>query len=67
MKAATGADGLNVVINNGTVAGQTIDHSHWHIIPRFANDRIHWPWTQGKYSGDELSQLQARIRQELAG
>ncbi len=65
VKAATGAEGLNVVINNGSVAGQTIDHCHWHIIPRFAHDSIHWPWPQGKYSGDELSQMKARIEGEL--
>ena len=36
--AATGADGLNVIVNNGRAAGQTIDHCHWHIIPRFDDD-----------------------------
>ena len=54
VKAATGAEGLNVIINNGRAAGQTIDHCHWHIIPRFANDAVNWPWPQGEYSGDEL-------------
>ena len=44
-----GAEGINVVINNGAVAGQTIHHCHWHIIPRFDHDAIHWPWPQGKY------------------
>jgi histidine triad (HIT) family protein len=65
VKAATGAEGLNVIINNSSVAGQTIDHCHWHIVPRFANDSIHWPWPQGKYSGDELSQMKSRIEREL--
>ena len=65
VKAATGAEGLNVLINNGRVAGQTIDHCHWHIIPRFANDPIHWPWPQGKYYGEELSRITSRIREEL--
>ncbi len=65
IKSATGAEGINVVINNGAVAGQTIHHCHWHIIPRFAHDAIHWPWPQGKYHGDELSQLRARIEDHL--
>ncbi len=61
VKAAIEAEGVNVVINNGTVAGQTIDHCHWHIIPRSVGDRIHWPWPQGTYGTGELERLRARI------
>jgi histidine triad (HIT) family protein len=67
VRAATGADGLNVIVNNGRSAGQTIDHVHWHIIPRFLDDAVNWPWPQGEYVGDELGQMQFRIEQELAG
>jgi histidine triad (HIT) family protein len=66
VKAATAAVGLNVVVNIGQAAGQTIDHCHWHIIPRFPADPIHWPWPQGKYEGDELGRMKARIENELA-
>jgi histidine triad (HIT) family protein len=65
VRAATGADGLNVIVNNGRSAGQTIDHVHWHIIPRFQDDAVNWPWPQGEYVGDELGQMQFRIEQEL--
>jgi histidine triad (HIT) family protein len=66
VKQATGADGLNVVVNIGEVAGQTIHHIHWHVIPRFPGDPVHWPWPQGRYVGDELSQMQASIQQALS-
>ena len=66
VRAATGADGLNVIVNNGRVAGQTIDHCHWHIIPRFAGDPVHWPWPHGEYAGDELGQMKFRIERELS-
>ncbi|WP_435022023.1 HIT family protein [Tundrisphaera sp. TA3] len=59
--AATGADGLNVVVNNGHAAGQTVDHGHWHLIPRFHGDPVHWPWPHQSYSGDELGRMQGRI------
>lgn len=31
-------DAFNIGINNGTDAGQTIDHAHIHIIPRYKGD-----------------------------
>jgi histidine triad (HIT) family protein len=65
VRAATGADGLNVIVNNGRSAGQTIDHVHWHIIPRFQDDAVNWPWPQGEYVGDELGQMQLSIEREL--
>lgn len=63
--AATGAEGLNVIVNNGRVAGQTIDHCHWHIIPRWSDDPVNWPWPHSQYSGDELEQMRFRIEREL--
>jgi len=63
--AATGADGLNVIVNNGQSAGQTIDHCHWHIIPRFHDDAVNWPWPHSQYVGDELGQMKFRIEREL--
>ncbi|MDV3178255.1 MAG: HIT family protein [Sweet potato little leaf phytoplasma] len=35
------ASGLNLINNNGAVAGQTIFHYHVHIIPRFSKDEIY--------------------------
>ncbi len=65
VRAATGADGLNVIVNHGEAAGQTIDHCHFHIIPRFADDAVNWPWPHTPYVGDELGQMQFRIEREL--
>jgi histidine triad (HIT) family protein len=65
IRRATGADGLNVVINNGAAAGQTVFHGHWHLIPRFFDDAVNWPWPHSEYQGDEPAQMQFRIRREL--
>lgn len=32
-------DGLNIGINDGTAAGQTVMHLHIHLIPRYAGDQ----------------------------
>lgn len=31
-------DGYNIGVNNGEAAGQTINHLHIHLIPRYAGD-----------------------------
>ena len=65
VRAATSADGFNVIINNGLAAGQTVDHGHWHVIPRFHGDPVDWPWPHTSYPGDELADMRARIEREL--
>lgn len=59
------ATGLNVIINNGSAAGQTIFHGHWHLIPRFHDDTVNWPWPHGEYTGDEINQVALAIELEL--
>lgn len=31
-------DAMNIGLNNGAAAGQSVPHAHWHIIPRWEND-----------------------------
>jgi len=62
---ATGAHGLNIIVNNGRAAGQTIPHGHWHLIPRFVDDAVNWPWPHSAYDGDELAEMQSRITHGL--
>lgn len=56
MKEKLACDGLNLVQNNGEVAGQTVMHFHLHVIPRYKEDgqRILWKPTQP--SAEELAQ-----------
>ena len=65
IRRATEADGLNVVINNGEAAGQTIFHGHWHLIPRFFDDAVNWPWPHLSYAGDEMETMRASLVREL--
>ena len=32
------ADGFNIGVNDGAAAGQTIEHAHIHVIPRYDGD-----------------------------
>ncbi len=31
-------DAVNITINDGEAAGQSVPHAHWHIIPRWQGD-----------------------------
>src|SRR3989344_2012885 len=39
---ATDAEGLNIISNINSVAGQVIFHTHVHIVPRFKDDGINF-------------------------
>jgi len=47
-----GADGVNIIMNNGPVAGQVVPHAHLHVIPRKDGDGFqHWhgtPYAEGE-------------------
>ena len=38
VKRATGCPAVNVVVNDGPLAGQEVPHAHLHVIPRWEND-----------------------------
>lgn len=54
-------DGLNLVQNNGAVAGQTVEHFHLHIIPRYADDGQEINWVKRKPTQEELEAVKRRI------
>lgn len=61
MKAALGCDGLNLVQNNGEIAGQTVMHFHMHMIPRYENDGQKIGWIPGHATPDELELVAEKI------
>lgn len=65
IKEALGCDGLNVVQNNGEAAGQTVMHLHFHIIPRYNNDKVSIGWEPMKPSSDELAATAELIKAKL--
>ena len=62
----TGAAGFNLLMNNGQAAGQEVPHAHLHIIPRFMDDKVLLNAPQKQYQGEEMAQLQEKIRCRLA-
>jgi len=61
MKKKLGCDGLNLVQNNGAVAGQTVSHFHMHLIPRYENDSQVIGWKPGEPTQEELEAVRKQI------
>ncbi len=65
IKSALCADGINIISNIGEAAGQTIFHTHIHIIPRHTDDGFKFRLNLKKYRDDELERVALKIRQSL--
>ncbi len=65
VKAATNADGYNLLCNAGRAAGQHVGHVHFHIIPRKNGDGVFDKWPSGRYAEGEAEQMAAKIIENL--
>jgi histidine triad (HIT) family protein len=62
----TNASGLNILQNNGEVSGQSVDHVHFHLIPRTEGDGLGYRWNAGRYASGQAEALLTRIRTALS-
>jgi histidine triad (HIT) family protein len=58
---AVGAQGVTVVQRNGTIAGQVVPHVHFHVVPRFKDDKVVDTWETIDMKEDQLKEIQARM------
>ncbi len=68
LKTAFKAKGMNVVNNNGELAGQTVFHFHVHLIPRYnEKDGFRAIYTNhmDKYSKEDLEKIAVQIRENF--
>lgn len=66
VKKATGATGVNIWQNNGADAGQVVMHPHFHIVPRFADDKLHsYPQSGEKLSDEKAEPVLKKIQEAL--
>ena len=65
MKSVLHCDGLNIVQNNGLIAGQTVFHFHLHLIPRYEEDGIKLTWEQHESDSADLQELAKEIRKKI--
>ncbi len=65
VKDASGADGYNVLCNNGKAAGQLVGHVHFHIIPRFTGDGVFDRWPAKQYEIGQADKILEKIKAKL--
>jgi histidine triad (HIT) family protein len=65
VKSAMDVPGLNVLQNNGKVAGQAVAHLHIHFIPRRADDGLGYRWPAKPADFEMLKKQAEAIRAGL--
>jgi len=65
VKSATGVKDWNILQNNGRLSGQAVDHVHFHIIPRVADDGLGFRWPAGKLENQDAATLIKAITSAL--
>lgn len=65
LRKATGCEGLNVLQNNGQLAGQVVPHVHFHLLPRSRGDGFDYTWPAGQSPPGRLDELAEAVRQVL--
>ena len=61
IKKATNCSGINILNNNGVSAGQTVNHFHIHIIPRYENDKLEINFPSNSLTKEEFNDLLLKI------
>lgn len=63
--------GMNISSNNGFSAGQTVMHSHWHLIPSYDDDKLNETLVptidhSSEYTPDRYEDIAKQIKKELS-
>ncbi len=62
---AMGAQGTNIFLANGQVAGQKVDHAGVHVIPRYTDDGLKLEWETKQITEDELKDTFTKLSSKL--
>ena len=65
VKKATEADGISLIQQNGTAAGQDIFHLHVHVVPRFEGQKLPHFSDLKVVERSKLEDMAEKIRQHL--
>jgi diadenosine tetraphosphate (Ap4A) HIT family hydrolase len=58
-----GAQGTNIMLQNGVAAGQNFSHLMVHVIPRREGDSINLMWPPKQLSEEEMSTVELKLKE----
>lgn len=61
MKEVLNLEAMNIVQNNGEMAGQTVHHFHLHLIPRYEGDKVSVKWEQLDLTDEQIAEVQTKL------
>lgn len=61
----TGAPAFNLLLNNGSVAGQEVPHTHLHLIPRKVDDAVLLAAAKQEYAPGAMAEMAGQLRERL--
>ena len=65
MKDDFEVQGLNILQNNGELAGQTVFHFHMHLIPRTEGDKVEMKWENLELSDKKFEEVTSLLKDKL--
>ena len=57
-----GIDNVQIIQSSGHHAQQDVFHIHFHIVPRYANDRLNVPWRSNPEIKADFDQMLERLK-----
>lgn len=61
IKKSLNVNAINIINNNGPLAGQSVEHFHIHIIPRYEDDGLIIKYPTNKLTEEEFYELMKKI------
>lgn len=65
IKEAMGTSAMNILQNNGELAGQTVMHFHLHLIPRRKDDGVSVKWQPTEPADEDMERVRKLIAEKL--
>ncbi len=65
MMRVVDGDGFNFHVATGDCAGQSLEHTHMHVIPRLPTDGFSWGWRSIEVSDERMSEIKESFDERL--